>query len=101
MITLTDKSTKFCIMKQEDYLKLGEEHTKKDREITREEVQRREKVLNSHALNCCRMWKTGEDHGHMESWTGSELAKCQGLRIGQNYTCRTRTIRKNLARQGP
>ena len=35
----------------------------------------------------------------MGTWAGSELAKCDGLRIGQNYTCRTRTIRKNLVRQ--
>ena len=55
VVTMTDKSTKFCIMRQEDYLKLGEDHTKKDIEITREEVQKREKILNSHALYWCRM----------------------------------------------
>ena len=55
VVTMTGKSTKFCIMRQEDYLRLGEEHTKKDIEITREEVQKREKILNSHALYWCRM----------------------------------------------
>ena len=77
VITLTDKSTKFCIMKQEDYSKLGEEHTKKDREIPREEVHKREKVLNSHALNWCRMWKTGEDHGHMGRVRASKVSRSE------------------------
>ena len=43
IITMTDKSSKLCIMKREDYLRLGEDHVSKDLEVDRREVQRREK----------------------------------------------------------
>ena len=33
VVIMTDKSSKLCIMKREDYLKLGEEHVGKDQEI--------------------------------------------------------------------
>ena len=51
-----------CIMKREDYLKLGEEHVSKDRIIDREEVRKREMHLNNHALTWCKMWGTGRAH---------------------------------------
>ena len=46
IVIKTDKSGKFCIVSVEDYLKLGEAHTKKDREISRREVMETEKILN-------------------------------------------------------
>ena len=50
VVIMTDKSSKLCVMKRDDYLKLGEEHVGKDIVIEREEVQRREKILNQHSL---------------------------------------------------
>ena len=47
VIVLTDKSGKLCVMTKEDYLKLGEEHVKKDKEIGREQVRKCEAELNS------------------------------------------------------
>ena len=77
VITLTDKSSKFCIMKREDYLELGEVHVGKDKEIQREEVVKREKILNSHALNWCRMWETGENHGHGDRVRASKVTRSE------------------------
>ena len=51
VITMTDKSSKLCIMSREDYLKLGDDHVKKDAEIGRQEVQKSEKILNLHSLS--------------------------------------------------
>ena len=73
VVTLTDKSTKFCVMKREDYLALGEAHVGKDKEISREEMVKREKILNSHALSWCRMWGTGENHGHTDRVRASKV----------------------------
>ena len=64
VITMTDKSSKLCIMSREDYLKLGEDHVKKDAEVGRQEVQRCEKTLNLHSLSWIKMWRTGGDHDH-------------------------------------
>ena len=75
VVTMTDKSTKLCIMKREDYLKLGEAHVGKDKEITREEMVRREKVLNSHAISWCRMFRTGENHGHEDRVRASKVTR--------------------------
>ena len=38
VITMTDKSTKLCIMKREEYMKLEEANVGKDKEIIREEI---------------------------------------------------------------
>ena len=75
VITMTDKSTKLCIMKREEYLKLGEAHVGKDKEITREEMVMKEKVLNSHALSWCRMFSTGENHGHEDRVRASKVTR--------------------------
>ena len=64
VVIMTDKSSKLCAMKRTDYLKLGEEHVGKDIEIGREELLRREKTLNQHALSWIKMWRTGAEHNH-------------------------------------
>ena len=81
---MTDKSTKLCIMKREDYLKLGEDHVSKDEEIGRDEVQRREKILNSHAISWCKMWRTGEGHDHTDRVRAAK--KKLDLKIEQTCT---------------
>ena len=44
----TDKSCKLAITTMEMYMKMGNEHTKKDREISRQEFVEMEKVVNGH-----------------------------------------------------
>ena len=81
VITMTDKSTKFCVMKREDYLALGEPHVGKDKEISREEMVKMEKVLNSHALSWCRMWGTGESHGHADRVRASKVTRSGNMAV--------------------
>ena len=77
VVIMTDKSSKLCIMKREDYLKLGEEHVAKDKEITREDVTGIEKVLNQHALTWIKMWRTGQDHNHEDRIRQSKVSKSE------------------------
>ena len=77
MITMTDKSSKLCIMSRDDYLKLGKDHVKKDTEIGRAEVQRREKILNLHSLSWIKMWRTGGDHDHGDRIRQSKTANSE------------------------
>ena len=66
VITMTDKSSKMCVMKREEYLRLGEVHVGGDKEIDRPEIQRRERTLNQHTISLLKMWRTGQDHGHKD-----------------------------------
>ena len=50
----------------EHYRKMGEVHTQKGIEISREEVVEIEKIINGHSLSWCKMFNTGDDHGHRE-----------------------------------
>ena len=47
-LEMTEKSSKMCVMKREDFLKLGVEHVGKDKITDRKELLRREKVLHQH-----------------------------------------------------
>ena len=48
IILKTDKSSKFAVTSEQEYLKMGQEHTSKDREITRQELIEIEENLNGH-----------------------------------------------------
>ena len=61
----TDNSSRFVATTEEEYLKMGRDHTKKDKKIGRWEICMLEKTLNSHAVCWCKIWNSGENHGHM------------------------------------
>ena len=77
VVIMTDKSSKMCIMKRDDYEKMGEEHVGKDREVKREEILEREKILNQHSLSWCKMWRTGADHGHEDRIRQSKITNSE------------------------
>ena len=64
VILKTDKSGKFATTNLENYLKMGQEHTDKDKIITRTEIREIETVLNCHCRAWCKIWRTGKNHGH-------------------------------------
>ena len=43
---------------------MAEDHTKKDKEITREEAKEMEKRLNQHTMAWSLIWNSGVDHNH-------------------------------------
>ena len=65
VVMMTDKSSKFAVTTMEEYLKLGEQHTGKDKEITRQEITEREKILNGHSSMWIKMWGISEAHNQV------------------------------------
>ena len=64
VIMKTDKSGKFSATTIDDYLRMGQEHTSKDKVISRVEIRKIEAVLNGHCRAWCKMWQSGKNHGH-------------------------------------
>ena len=62
LIILTDKSSRFCVVSVEDYLKMGEVHTANDIIVNREEIDEIEKRLNGHSVSWVKIFQTGLDH---------------------------------------
>ena len=65
IIMKTDKSSRFVATTEEEYLKMGRVHTMKDKKISRWEVVGLEKILNNHAICWVKIWRSGENLGHM------------------------------------
>ena len=64
VILKTDKSGKFATTNLENYLRMGQEHTGKDKIITRGDIRDIETVLNCHCRAWCKIWRSGKKHGH-------------------------------------
>ena len=62
-ITQTDKSWKLAVIQMEEYVKMGEVHTKNDKVITEDELYKKQIELNKHALSWLNIFQVGETHG--------------------------------------
>mgnify|MGYP001295681886 FL=1 len=58
----TDKSNRFCVTDINTYRQMGEVHTKKDKKISREDMIKNEKTLNSDAAMMRKMLNFGKNH---------------------------------------
>ena len=65
IIMKTDKSSRFVATTVEKYVEMGSVHTSKDTPITRREISYNAKVWNSHYVEWAKMYKSGENLGHM------------------------------------
>ena len=81
IIMKTDKSNKFVVTTPDNYVKMGEEHTAKDKEITWKQMRELETVVSSHTMAWDSIWNTGEDHGH-----NSRVIKSRMTRSGNQAT---------------
>ena len=59
-----DKSSKLAVTTEDEYMKMGLEHTKNDKEITRAEIIENEELLNGHNRAWAQIWNSGQDHNH-------------------------------------
>ena len=75
LIMKTDKSSKFVVTTPEEYVKMGEEHTKKDEEIEIREVKEMEKIINNHTIAWSLMWNSGENHDHVDRIVKSKVTR--------------------------
>ena len=71
----TDKSGRFVVTTPEEYLKMGEEHTRKDQEVSAERVTEMENTCNSHSTALNLMLNSGQDHSHTERIVKSKNTK--------------------------
>ena len=55
IVTKTDKSDRQCILTENEYVLVGEQHVKDDEVKTSKEVEKNEDILNCHALQFCRL----------------------------------------------
>ena len=74
IIMKTDKSSRFVATTEEEYLKMGRQHTMKDKRIGRMQVIELEKTLNNHAICWCKIWHSGENLGHMPRIIASKIS---------------------------
>ena len=66
IVMKTDKSGKFVVTTPENYIKMGEEHTKKDEEVSWDEVREKERIVSQHTKAWDLIWRTGENHDHTD-----------------------------------
>ena len=64
MVLKTDKSSRFAVCSEEAYLRMGGEHTKKDKVIDRDTIVETEKLLNAHVVAWGKLWNSGDNHEH-------------------------------------
>jgi hypothetical protein len=56
-----------------EYIKMGEEHAKKDKEIDRREIIEKENQLNGHVFFWAKIWGSGEAHKHRDRIIDSKV----------------------------
>ena len=66
VITETDKSRRFCVMKYDQYFNAGHKHTKNDMIVTDEQVKSLQKVVNEHTVWLRKIFKMGASWGQEE-----------------------------------
>ena len=64
IILKTDKSSRFVVTTEEEYLRLGEAHISKDMKINRKGIMMIENNLNGHCIAWAKMWNSGEKNNH-------------------------------------
>ena len=62
-ISRTDKSGKIAVITMEEYIRMGEVHTKDDKVITEKELHKIQTDLNRHAASFLNIFNVGETHG--------------------------------------
>ena len=67
------------MISSEEYLTMGEEHTKKDLEVDRKTIIDKEKQLNGHVFFWSKIWGSGESHGHKGRIIDSKVVSSEQL----------------------
>ena len=71
ILTETDKSKKFCVIKSEQYLASGQKHTKKDLKISYDQVKTIQKIVNDHSSCLQKIFGIGASWGHEDRLSNS------------------------------
>jgi hypothetical protein len=79
LIMRSDKSSKLAITDVETYLKLGDKHIKKDKEITLKEVADMEKDVNGHTAMFIKMTGMGKEWGQGDRMRTSTITRSKTM----------------------
>ena len=79
IVMKTDKSSKFAVTTEEEYIKMGEVHIKGDREVSRQELQDMEEYINGHSRAWAQIWQSGEDHNHQGRIIASKIQHSENI----------------------
>ena len=79
IVIKTDKSSKLAVTNQEEYLKMGLDHTAKDRVIRRHEIIEMEENLNGHSKAWANIWNSGRDHKHFDRIIASKITRSENV----------------------
>ena len=74
MVVCMDKSGKFSLVSREMYLKMGDEHTKKDLCITWERAEKTQHLINAHTSAWLNMSNICKTHSHEDRFRSSCLS---------------------------
>ena len=66
VVVPSDKTGKFLVVSTELYLKMGEAHTSKDREVSNEEIWEIQRRVNTHVASWFRITRMGSKWSHEE-----------------------------------
>ena len=73
----TDKSGKLTLMNREEYLKLGREDSRKDKEISGGEMRAIERNINGHTRMWAKIINAGESHNHFSRIVNSKIIESE------------------------
>ena len=77
VVMKTDKSGKMSVTRRENYLEMGEDHTKEDKLISREKIREIDKLMSEHSIAWCSMWGTGRNHDQEDRVISSKTSKSE------------------------
>ena len=75
VITQTDKSRRFCVLKREQYISSGAKHTKDDIELNWDKLHSIQKIVNDHCKWIWNIFEFGKEWGHEDRFGSNMVDK--------------------------
>ena len=75
----TDKSSKFAVTTEQEYINMGQEHIKNDKQLSRQEILEIEDNLNGHTRAWAQIWNSGDNHDHMGRIMASKTTHSENI----------------------
>ena len=75
----TDKSCKFAVTSEAEYIAMGQEHTKNDRKLNRQEIIEMAETVNGHTRAWYQIWNSGQAHVHTSRIMESKTAHSENI----------------------
>ena len=90
VVLQTDKSGRFAVMRMETYIKAGEVHTGKDREVGWQEITSNQSRLNGHVSMWLKIFRAGQRWKHEDRMRESMINHSMAVCPSTSFTRTTR-----------